>query len=75
MTAASTEVPTRYLYSVKEAMVLLNLSRSAIYEQLRTTRLRSVTQGRSRLIPTTAIHDYIALLEREAQEDNNDQAA
>jgi excisionase family DNA binding protein len=47
-------------------MVVLSMSRSVIYEQIRSGRLRSVTQGRVRLIPASAIADYIALLEREA---------
>jgi excisionase family DNA binding protein len=57
------------LFRVKDAMRLLNLSRTVIYEQLRTGRLRSVQQGRSRLIPSEAIRDYIRLLENEARED------
>lgn len=56
----------RALYSVSEAMVRLSLSRSVIYELLRCGRLRSVQEGRTRLIPAAAIADYIALLEREA---------
>ena len=43
------------------------LGRTVIYEQIRSGRLRSVTQGRTRLIPASAIGDYIALLEREAE--------
>jgi len=46
---------------------MLNLSRTVIFELLRTGRLRSVKQGRTRLIPASAIRDYIALLEREAE--------
>lgn len=57
------------LYRVKDAMRLLNLSRTVIYEQLRTGRLRSVQQGRARLIPAGAIRDYIKLLESEAREE------
>lgn len=56
------------LYRVSDAMRLLNLSRTVIYEQIRSGRLRSVRQGRSRLISAEAIRDYIALLEKEAQE-------
>lgn len=59
----------KYLYKVPEAMVLLSMSRSALYEQLRTGRLRSVQQGRARLISAAAMRDYVALLEREAQEE------
>jgi excisionase family DNA binding protein len=58
----------RYLYKIPEAMDLLSIGRSAIYEQIRSGRLRSVHQGRSRLISAAAIRDYVALLEREAQE-------
>jgi excisionase family DNA binding protein len=54
------------LYRVPEAMDLLSLSCSVLYEQIRAGRLRTVTQGRTRLIPATAIADYVALLEREA---------
>jgi excisionase family DNA binding protein len=56
------------LYRIKDAMWLLNLSRTVIYEQLRTGRLRSIRQGRARLITTDAIRDYITLLEKEARE-------
>jgi len=55
------------LYKVPDAMRMLNLSRTVIFELLRTGRLRSVKQGRTRLIPAPAIQDYIALLEREAE--------
>lgn len=59
-------VPGKALYRVSEVMVLLSMSRSVIYEQLRSGRLRSVKQGRSRLIPATAIAEYLTLLEQEA---------
>ena len=61
------EVLRKPLYRVAEAMELLSMSRAVIYEQLRSGRLRSVTQGRSRRVPATAILDYVALLEREAE--------
>jgi excisionase family DNA binding protein len=65
--SALTGPADRQLYRVTDAMVVLSMSRSAIYEQIRSGRLRSVTQGRSRLIPAAAIVEYIALLEREAR--------
>jgi excisionase family DNA binding protein len=43
------------LYRVKDAMRILNLSRTVIYELMRTGRLRSVQQGRARLITAEAI--------------------
>jgi excisionase family DNA binding protein len=61
----------KYLYKIPEAMLLLSMSRSAIYEQIRSGRLRSLQQGRARLISAAAMHDYVALLEREAQEETH----
>jgi len=55
------------LYRVTDAVRVLNLSRTAVFELLRSGRLRSVKQGRTRLIPASAIRDYITLLEREAE--------
>ncbi|WP_132430618.1 excisionase family DNA-binding protein [Pseudonocardia endophytica] len=54
------------LYSVDEAAVLLSQSRSRLYELLRSGRLRSVHEGRTRLIPAGAINAYVELLEHEA---------
>jgi excisionase family DNA binding protein len=65
--ALAIQFPGKQLYRVTDAMTVLSMSRSVIYEQIRSGRLRSVTQGRSRLIPAAAITDYIALLEHEAQ--------
>jgi hypothetical protein len=42
-------VPVRALYAIPEAMVLLSLSRTQIYELIRSDRLLTVTQGRRRL--------------------------
>lgn len=53
------------LYRIPEAMTLLSLSRSVIYEQIRAGRLRAGRQGRTRLIPASAINDYVTLLEQE----------
>jgi len=54
------------LYRIAEAARLLSLGRTVVYEQIRAGRLRSVQQGRARLISSQAISDYIELLEREA---------
>lgn len=63
---ATSQPQQKALYRVMEAKVILSLSRSAIYEEIRSGRLRSVTRGRTRLIPASAITDYVHLLEREA---------
>ena len=55
------------LYRVTEAAEALRLSRSVIFDLIRTGRLRSVKEGRVRLVPKRAIHEYIELLERESE--------
>ena len=65
----------RALYDVPEAMVLLSLSRTQIYELIRTRRLVTVTQGRRRLVPAASIEEYVALLLRESERQNHGHAA
>ncbi len=47
-------------------MRLLSLSRSVIYELIRPGRLRTVKEGRTRLVPAAAITEYVSLLEQES---------
>jgi len=63
-----TQLSEPRLYQVTDVMRLLGLSRTVIYELIRSGRLRSVKEGRARRITDAAIRDYIALLEREAEE-------
>ncbi len=65
MLPTGTPQVSKDLYRIPEAMRRLSLSRTVIYEQIRTGRLRTVKQGRTRLVPATAIADYVALLEDE----------
>lgn len=64
------EIAELRLYTIEEAMSMLHLGRTTIFDLLRNGRLRSVSQGRARRIPARAIADYIALLEREEAERN-----
>ncbi len=57
---------TRALYDVPETMAMLNLSRTQLYELIRSRRLVTVTVGRRRLVPAAAIEDYVKLLVSEA---------
>jgi excisionase family DNA binding protein len=68
MTDMQTTSADRQLYRVADVMRMLSMSRSVIYEQLRSGRLRSVRQGRSRRIPAAAVAEYVALLEQEAEQ-------
>lgn len=56
------EVPA-VLYSVDEAAAALRLSKSLLYELIRSGRLRTVKAGRRRLVPVTALAEYVASLE------------
>lgn len=66
MAPIASPVATPQLYRVDQAARVLSMGRTAIYELIRSGRLRSVKEGRMRLVPASAIADYIALLESEA---------
>lgn len=51
------------LYDVSEAAAALRLSRSALYELIRSSQLRTVKVGRRRLVPVAALEDYVASLD------------
>jgi len=50
---------TARLNSIKDAGGRLRLSRSKVYEEMDSGRLQSVKVGRRRLIPESALIDYI----------------
>jgi excisionase family DNA binding protein len=68
ITQAETSPGDKALYRVPEVMAMLSLSRTVIYELIRSERLRTVRQGRVRLIPAAAVAEYVALLERESRQ-------
>ncbi|GHJ47453.1 hypothetical protein Cs7R123_47950 [Catellatospora sp. TT07R-123] len=55
------------LYRIPDVMTLLSMSRSVVYEQIRAGRLRSVAQGRARMVPAAAIDEYVTLLKNETR--------
>lgn len=55
MTTATDE-----LLTVPEVMRRLKVGRSTVYDLIRTHRLASITIGRSRRIPDTAVREFIA---------------
>ena len=59
MTAA---LETKVLLEVNEAAELLSMGRTAIYEEIRSGRLKSIKRGRSRLIPMKCIHEFVERL-------------
>ncbi|MEU8432311.1 helix-turn-helix domain-containing protein [Streptomyces sp. NPDC029216] len=68
MSATITPPVEPALLKVEAAMHALSMSRTVIYELIRSGRLRAVSEGRARFIPRSAINEYVALLEREAGE-------
>ena len=56
------EVPA-VLYRVEEAAHALRLSRSGVYELIRSGRLRSVKCGNRRLVPVAAVVAFADSLE------------
>lgn len=47
------------LYDVDEAADALRLSRSLLYELIRSGQLRTVKAGRRRLVPVSALAEYV----------------
>lgn len=50
---------TPELLTVPQVMARLKYGRSKVYDLIRSKRLVSITEGRSRRIPESAIQDYI----------------
>ncbi|MER6970890.1 helix-turn-helix domain-containing protein [Nocardioides sp. NPDC000445] len=66
MTELKREIPP-ILYRVEEAAEALRMSRSVVYELIRSGRLRTVKGGRRRLVSVTALTEYVAdLIEENA---------
>lgn len=51
------------LYRVEEAAEALRMSRSLIYELIRSGQLRTVKVGRRRLVSVRALEEYVRALE------------
>ncbi|MGL5823785.1 MAG: helix-turn-helix domain-containing protein [Nocardioides sp.] len=57
-TTVETATP-RLAYRVERAAEALSISRSALYELIRSRQIRSFTIGRTRLISHSALTDYL----------------
>lgn len=55
--------------SPADAARLIGLGRTRLYEEIRSGKLRSFKLGKRRLIPITALQEWIAARETEAQTD------
>jgi predicted DNA-binding transcriptional regulator AlpA len=66
MSAAAAQTAPAALYKIPEVMMTLRMSRGAVYSEIKAGRLRRVKRGRSVFVTSTAVADYVQLLEREA---------
>jgi excisionase family DNA binding protein len=64
----STTTPAPLLYTIPEVMILLRLSRTQVFDEIRRGRIRSVKVGRARRIPAQSLPEFVALLLNEAKE-------
>ncbi|MER6430903.1 helix-turn-helix domain-containing protein [Streptomyces sp900105245] len=51
--------PSHKALKVPEVMEALGLSRSKVYDLIRTRQLRSYTSGRARRVPVDAVRQYM----------------
>jgi excisionase family DNA binding protein len=56
----------KLLVSVQEAAEALGIGQCAVYDLIRTNRLRSVKIGSRRLVPVDALAETVALLVEES---------
>lgn len=54
----------RVLYRVEDAAALLSVSRTRVYELIRSGQLRTVQVGKSRRVPARSLDEYVARLLR-----------
>jgi predicted DNA-binding transcriptional regulator AlpA len=66
-TALTRQAPEPVLYKIPEVMAMLNISRAALYQEMRAGRLRKLKRGRSTFVTAAAIADYVGLLESESE--------
>jgi excisionase family DNA binding protein len=57
------QVVPAVLYRVDEAAEALRLSRSQLYELMRSGRLRTVKCGRRWLVPVSALDEYVSSID------------
>lgn len=61
---------TPILVTVDEATAMLRIGRTVSWELVRKQTLKSVKIGRTRRVPITAIHEYVArLIDHEENEE------
>jgi excisionase family DNA binding protein len=62
----SKRVVVPVVYTVDEACEALRMSRSVVYELIRSGRLRTIKEGKRRLVPVKALDEYVAAFDQGA---------
>jgi excisionase family DNA binding protein len=65
-TNTTTWTPAKAMYRIPEVVEIISLSRSFIYELIRSGELKTVQVGGARRVTAQAIIDYLATLTDEA---------
>ena len=58
----------KLLYRPREAALVLGMSKTALYELIRTKRIRSIKDGKFRFITADALREYVKALEQQYKE-------
>jgi excisionase family DNA binding protein len=58
----------KLLYRPREAAAVLGISKTVLYDLIRTNRIRSIKDGKFRFITADALRDYVRQLESQAEE-------
>lgn len=56
------------LFRPKEAAKVLGMSKTALYDLIRTNRIRSIKDGKFRFITADALREYVRTLEQRYEE-------
>jgi excisionase family DNA binding protein len=54
--------PAKLLLTVEEAAEAMSLGRTLMYQLIKDRQVRSIKVGRTRRIPTAALHEYVRRL-------------
>jgi excisionase family DNA binding protein len=58
----------KLLYRPREAALVLGRSKTALYDLIRTNRIRSIKDGKFRFITADALREYVRTLEQQYEE-------
>jgi excisionase family DNA binding protein len=58
----------KLLYRPREAALILGMSKTALYDLIRTNRIRSIKDGKFRFITADALREYVRTLEQQYKE-------